>query len=47
MLNARRSPATGDVRWSVVFDSALDSGDPGWRAAADAALTDLRGQLGV
>jgi hypothetical protein len=47
MLNARRSPATGDVRWSVVFDSALDSSDAGWRAAADAALVDLRGQLGV
>ncbi len=47
MLNARRSPATGEVRWAVVFDPALDPRDPGWRAAADAALVDLRGQLGV
>ncbi len=47
MLNARRSPETGGVRWAVVFDPALDPGDPGWRAAADAALDDLRGQLGV
>jgi len=47
MLNARRSPATGEVRWAVVFDPALDPRDPGWRAAADAALVELRGQLGV
>jgi hypothetical protein len=47
MLNARRSPVTGEVRWAVVFDPALDPGDPGWRAAADAALVDLRAQLGV
>ena len=47
MLNARRSPDTGEVRWAVVFDPALDPGDAGWRSAADAALSDLRGQLGV
>ena len=47
MLNARRSPADGEVRWGVVFDSGIDARDPGWRVAADAALADLREQLGV
>ena len=47
MLNARRSPETGDVRWAVVFDPAIDARDPGWRSAADAVLSDLRDQLGV
>lgn len=47
MLNARRSPASGDVRWSVVFDRGIDPGDAGWRAAADEALADLRGRLGI
>lgn len=47
MLNARRSAQTGDVRWAVVFDPQIDSGDPAWRAAADAALARLRAQLGV
>lgn len=46
-LNARRSPATGDVRWAVVFDAGIDATDPAWRSAADAALAELRGQLGV
>lgn len=47
MLNARRSPASGEIRWGVVFDSGIDVRDPGWRAAADAALADLREQLGT
>lgn len=47
MLNARRSPADGAVRWSVVFDPGIDPADPGWRAAADAALAALRAQLGA
>ncbi len=47
MLNARRSPTSGQVRWAVVFDAGLDRADPGWRAAADAALAELRGQLGA
>lgn len=47
MLNARRSPETGEVRWAVVFDPAIDARDPGWRSAADEALADLRAQLGV
>ena len=47
MLNARRSPASGEIRWAAVFDPALDPRDPGWRAAADTALAALREQLGV
>ena len=47
MLNARRSPQTGEVRWAVVFDPGIDPADPGWRAAADRALADLRDQLGA
>lgn len=47
MLNARRSPATSEVRWGVVFDPGIDPADPGWRAAADTALADLRDQLGA
>lgn len=47
MLNARRSPATGEIRWGVVFDVGIDPADPGWRGAADAALADLRDQLGI
>jgi hypothetical protein len=46
-LNARRSPATGEVRWAVVFDADIDPQDPGWRQAADAALVALREQLGI
>jgi hypothetical protein len=46
-LNARRSAETGAVRWGVVFDAGIDSADPGWRAAADGALADLRERLGI
>lgn len=46
-LNGRRAPDTGEVRWAVVFDSGIDPADPGWRTAADAALSRLRDQLGV
>lgn len=46
-FNARRSAETGEVRWAVVFDPGLDASDPRWRAAADQALADLRGQLGI
>lgn len=47
MLNARRSPQTGEIRWAVAFDAGIDPRDPGWRTSADAALADLRGQLGI
>lgn len=46
-LNARRSPDSGQIRWAVVFDAGLDPADPGWRSAADAALSQLRSQLGI
>ncbi len=44
---ARRDSDDGSVRWSVVFDSGLDPNDEHLRAAADAALTQLRSALGV
>jgi hypothetical protein len=47
MLNARRSPSTGEIRWGVVFDSGIDARDPKWRAVADRALAGLREQLGI
>jgi hypothetical protein len=47
MLNARRSPQSGEVRWAVVFGAGIDPSDPGWRSAADRALADLRDQLGA
>jgi hypothetical protein len=47
MLNARRPPTGGDVRWAVVFDAGIDPADPGWREAADAALAEFRDQLGT
>jgi hypothetical protein len=47
MLNARRAPGTGEVRWGVVFDPGVDPADPGWRTAADEALADLRERLGT
>jgi hypothetical protein len=47
LLVARRGEDGGDVRWSVVFDAGLDSRDPRLRAAADAALVDLRASLGI
>ena len=44
---ARRVPGSTDLRWSVVFDPGLDPTDPALRAAADAALAELRASLGV
>ncbi|MGE0819314.1 MAG: hypothetical protein AB7O74_11650 [Candidatus Nanopelagicales bacterium] len=44
---ARRVPGSTDLRWSVVFDPGLDPSDPALRAAADAALAELRATLGV
>jgi hypothetical protein len=44
---ARRDSDTGELRWAVVFDPGLDPADPRLRARADAALADLRSQLGV
>jgi hypothetical protein len=44
---ARRNSDDGPVRWSVVFDAGLDPSDPALREAADRALADLRGSLGI
>ena len=48
-LVARRDPGAGleGIRWSIVFDSGLDPGDPDLRARADRALADLRASLGI
>ena len=44
---SRRDPVTKEIRWAVVFDTGLDPSDPALRAAADAALAELKGQLGL
>ena len=44
---ARRVADTGKTRWSVSFDRGDDPRDPELRAAADAALRDLRAALGI
>ncbi|MEZ5115839.1 MAG: hypothetical protein R2737_06175 [Candidatus Nanopelagicales bacterium] len=44
---ARRDSDTGELRWSVVFDTGLDPRDPDLRARADEALADLRASWGV
>jgi len=46
-LVARRVPGETDFRWSVVFDSGVDSADPQVRERVDAALANLRTSLGV
>jgi len=43
----RRSAAQGELRWTLTFDRGLDPDDPGVRAAAEQALTELRVQTGV
>lgn len=44
---ARRGSDDGEIRWSVVFDAGLDPRNPRLREAADAALAQLRGSLGI
>lgn len=46
-LVARRVADDASVRWSVVFDAGLDPRDPELRREADAALAELRSQLGI
>ncbi len=46
-LVARRVPGETAFRWSVVFDSGVDSSDPVVRERVDAALSTLRTSLGV
>ena len=47
LLVARRGSDSDDITWTVVFDAGLDPRDPELREAADAALADLRGSLGI
>jgi hypothetical protein len=47
LLAARKDSDAGQIRWSVVFDPGRDPSDPALRAAADAALAQLRGSLGI
>lgn len=50
LVIGRRRPGShvsGDLAWSMAFDSGLDSSDPQVRAEADAALHELRTQLGL
>ncbi len=46
-ISARRSPRSGEVAWSVVFDGGVDARDPAWRSAADQSVSDLRSSLGL
>jgi len=46
-LVARRVPGETDFRWSVVFDSGVDSSSPEVRERIDSALATLRTSLGV
>lgn len=46
-LVARRKPQGPDVNWFVVFDPGVDSMDPELRRAADLALAELRGSVGI
>lgn len=46
-LVARRPPGSDEIIWRVTFDVGLDPDDPGLRAAADAALAELRTSIGL
>lgn len=43
----RRRPGAEEPDWTLTFDQGLDPADPQVRALADAALADLRRQLGT
>ena len=47
LLVARKGSDSGEISWTVVFDAGLDPRDPELRRAADSALADLRGSLGI
>ena len=47
LLVARTGSDSGEISWTVVFDAGLDPRDPELRRAADSALSDLRGSLGI
>jgi len=44
---ARRPAGAGPVRWSVLFDEAVDAENPALAAQADVALVELRADLGL
>lgn len=46
-ITGRRNPGAAELRWTLSFDAGLDPRDPGVRAAAEQALTELRVQTGV
>ncbi len=47
VVAARRVSGSDELRWSVRFDPGTDGADPLVKAAAVAALDDLRGSLGL
>jgi hypothetical protein len=44
---ARQSAASGELGWQVAVDAPLDPDDPQVRAVAEAALAELRRELGA
>jgi hypothetical protein len=44
---ARRVPGEDELQWQVVVDSGLDPADPRVQVASDAAVSDLRRELGA
>jgi len=44
-ITARRPPGGDELTWVVTFDAGLDARDPALRAAADAAVARLKGQV--
>ena len=46
-IAAARRTDGDEIAWTVVFDPGLDPADPDLRAAAQAALADLRAALGI
>jgi hypothetical protein len=44
---ARRVPGEDDLQWQVVVDRGLDPADPRVQTASDAAVSDLRRELGL
>lgn len=46
-ITGRRSPATGELHWGLLFETGLDPADPGLRAQAEQLLEELRRQTGL
>ncbi|MGV1006146.1 MAG: hypothetical protein ACOYEV_15575 [Candidatus Nanopelagicales bacterium] len=47
LIAARRSPRSDQISWTVAFQDPRVGADPAWRTAADAAIAQLRAQLGL